>query len=666
MLNLALSLSLLVPSALAEEYSLKDNLPKGKLKADQYALNPGSVGIDGVVEVPLYSSYSADRPAPMVAALVPDSENPIFIALSVGQAGITLTEGTAGKAGASIKEKSGGKVAVVPELRIGELVLSNVKVRIGGQDSMGLTTFSGLATAVLPSEGVVRFAPVDQADGLLSAVGAPVEYSANPTTQVKYQRKKIWVAGNPVVLQGTINGQEGPIYLDSGAAVAKSYATETPVYTIGLDKHFATQVVFGDMELQLLSVYTSNPPYLNEARGASVPAAEMASWNLAIDPSTQRIAIKPQSETKYVSTWDIELAQALSDLETAKLEEDADLSGAHSGLAGMYMAKADSAKALEYATLVVDAKPESCTSHRLLGQAQAQAGQHTQAIATLSAAGELYQTWADMDLETRDELAEAALENPELKKQIQTHSCFDVWGMAAQAALEIGDFEQVGTLYVEHHDLDASLAQAAAAAYLAQERYHDANAALVQMRLLSTGESAETALTRAVVQHAQGNPSALDNYKRAAFMGGLVHARAWGTAVAELQGAEGTTALAELAPFSPHVALAYAEAVDATGGDSAKAWADALSAYEAEMATGAGDADVWAGYGRALRQAGKSELATAALKSGLEVDAEASELLLLAGDMAADADDYARAKQLYAKAAKGSPTTATYAGLLSL
>ena len=69
---------------------------------------------------------------------------------------------------------------------------------------------------------------------------------------------------------------------------------------------------------------------------------------------------------------------------------------------------------------------------------------------------------------------------------------------------------------------------------------------------------------------------------------------------------------------------------------------------------------------RDRRQAGQADKATAALKSGLAVDAEAAELLLLAGDMAADSDDYARAKQLYAKAAKGSPTTATYAGLLSL
>ena len=666
MLNLALSLSLLVPSAFAEEYSLKDNLPKGKLKADQYALNPGTVSISGVVEVPLYASYAAERPMPLIAASVPGTESPIFMALSIGQAGVTLTEGSAARAGATIKEKAEGKVALVPELRIGELVLSNVKVQIGAQDSLGLTTFTGLATAVLPSEGVVRFAPADQADGLLSAVGAPLEYTSTPLTQIKYMREKKWVGGETVILSGMVNGQEGPIYLDAGAKVAKSSAGDSLVYSVGLNKYYATKLAFGDIELEELSSAWSNPPYKPEALGASIDGAEMSAWNLAIDPSTQRIAIKPQSSTAYVSTWDIELAGALSDLETAKLEEGADLSGAYSGLAGMYLAQKDAAKALEYAALVVESKPEGCTSHRLLGQAQAQAGQHALAIATLTTAGTLYTTWTDMSLETRDELAEAALLDPELEKQIQDHACYDVWGLAARAALEIGDFEQVDALYVAHHDLDASLAQAAATAYLAQERYPQANAALVQMRLLSTDESAETALTRAVVQHAQGNPAALSNYKRAAFLGGLAHARAWGTAVAQLQGAEGTTAMAQMAPFSPHIALAYAEAVDATGGDSTKAWAAAAAAYKAEMATGAGDADVWAGYGRALRQAGETEQATAALKSGLAVDADAAELLLLAGDLAADADDYARAKQLYAKAAKGSPTTATYAGLLSL
>jgi Flp pilus assembly protein TadD len=114
------------------------------------------------------------------------------------------------------------------------------------------------------------------------------------------------------------------------------------------------------------------------------------------------------------------------------------------------------------------------------------------------------------------------------------------------------------------------------------------------------------------------------------------------------------------------MALAYAEALDATEGDSAKAWETALGAYEKDLATGSGDPDVWAGYGRALRKTGNSDQATAALKSGLEVDTEAPELLLLAGDLAADVDDYVRAEQLYVKAAKGSPTTATYAGLLSL
>ena len=126
------------------------------------------------------------------------------------------------------------------------------------------------------------------------------------------------------------------------------------------------------------------------------------------------------------------------------------------------------------------------------------------------------------------------------------------------------------------------------------------------------------------------------------------------------------TDLAQMAPFSPHIALAHAEALDASEGDSTKAWETALIAYERALGAGSGDVDVWAGYGRTLRKIGNSDQVTTALKSGLKVDAQAPELLLLAGDLAADADDYDRAKQLYAQAAKGAPTTATYTGLLSL
>lgn len=666
MLKLVLSLSLLVPSAFADEFSLEEHLPRREIKVDQYAINPGTLSINGVVEVPLYSSYSSARLAPLVAVRLPGLENPILMALSLGQSGITLTQSTAEKAGATVKAKTQGQVAVVPELRIGELVLSNVKVQIGAQDRMGLTTFSGLATALLPSKGVVRFAPAEHADGLLSAVGAPLAYSATPLERIKYKRSKHWIGGDTVIVSGRVNGQEGPIYLDSGSKIAKSYTGQTPVYSLGLSKYYATDLAFGGMELELLSLHWSNPPHMPSASGASIPGSEMAAWNLAIDPSTQRIAISPQADTHYVSSWDIELAQALSELETAKLAEDADLSDFHGHLARMYIGNHNPAKALEYAVMVVDTKPESCTSYHLLGQAQAMAGDHIQAIETLSKSGTLYEKWADMGVETREELAQASLENPGLEKQIQDHDCFDAWGLAAQSALELGDFEQVATLYTEHHDLDASLPKAAAAAFLAQESYAQARAALVQVQLLSDTESAETALTRAVILHAQGNPAALDSYQRAAFLGGLVEARAWGTAVAELQGAKGMTDLAQMAPFSPHIALAHAEALDASEGDSTKAWETALIAYERALGAGSGDVDVWAGYGRTLRKIGNSDQVTTALKSGLKVDAQAPELLLLAGDLAADADDYDRAKQLYAQAAKGAPTTATYTGLLSL
>ncbi|MFT5584601.1 MAG: tetratricopeptide (TPR) repeat protein [Cognaticolwellia sp.] len=666
MLNLALSLSLLLSSAQAEGYNLRDNLPKGPLKARQYAVDPGAVSIDGVVQVPLYSHYASESRAALVAVSFPYVDSPILMALSVGRSGITLTQGTAEKAGAFLKDTSQGQVAVISEMRIGGLVLSNVKVQIGDQDSMGLTTFSGLATAVLPSEGVVRFAPAAQADGLLSAVGEPMAYSSAPVQQVKYMRSKYWVGGEAVIVSGTVNGQEGPIFLDAGSQIAKSYAGQTPIYTVGLSKYYATELVFGGVEVALLSSHWSNPPYMVEAQGARFPGSEMAAWNIAIDPSTKRIAISTQSRTQYSSSWDIELGQALAELETAKRVGEADLSDFHSGLASLYMGNNDAVNALEYAALVSDAKPESCASYHLLGRAQALAGNHTQAIDTLTQSGTLYQAWIDMGLEMRDELAMASLENPEMEKQVQSHSCFDAWGLAAHSALEIGDFEQVAELYVAHHDLDASLPQAAAAAYLAQERYPQANAALAQRRLLSNVETAEMALTRAVIQHAQGNPAALENYQRAAFLGGLVEARAWGTAAAELQGAPGTTALTVMAPFRPHIALAYAEALDATAVDSAQAWETALSAYEHALAARSGEPDVWAGYGRALRKTGSMDQAIAALYSGLEVDAEAPELLLLAGDLAADADDYARAEMLYAKAGAASPTTATYAGLLSL
>lgn len=665
MLNLALSLSFLVPSALAEDYSLKDNLPRGKVKADKYEVNPGVVGISGVVEVPLYSDFRSESPSANLAVDFPGVDYSVVMPLTFGSAGITLSEGTIGLAGGKIKEKSGGKVAVIPELRIGELVLTDVKVRVGA-DSLGLLAFTDLALAVLPSEGVVRFAPAADADTLLSAVGEASSYESVPTTQVKYMRTKRWIPADPVVVRGTVNGQEGPVFLGASSSVSKGYTDGDPLFVIGLDNYYITETSFTGVSVAAPMSAESNPVYLPEYLGASVPMSKLTGFDIALDPSTQRLAIKAVDSTSYVSTWEMELAKATADLDQAKEGEDPKLSGPHSALASMHMAHQDAEQAVKYAQLVVDEKPASCSSYTLLGSAQAAAGNHDTAQASFTKAGELYAEWADMDVEVRDELAEASVENPDLKDQIQTHSCFDAWGSAAMSALETGDFETVDALYTEHHDLDASLAQAAALAYLAQERYADANAALVQMRLLSNAESAETALTRAVVQHAQGNGAALKNYERAAIFGGMAEARAFAAAAVDLKAAEGPALLEPYAQVNGEMALAYAEALELAGLDASKAWDNAKAVYETEQVTAAGSADFWAGYGRALRSSGDLEGATAALKSGLEVNADGAELLLLAGDLAADSDDYKRAKQLYAKAAEASPTTATYAGLLSL
>lgn len=665
MLNLALSLSFLVPSALAEDYSLKDNLPRGKVSVDKYETNPGTVSISGVVEVPLYAGFRSDMPSANVAVELPGVDHAVFMPLTFGSAGITLSEGTIGLAGGKIKEKQGGKVATIPELRIGELVLTDVEVRVGS-DSLGLLAFSDLALAILPSEGVVRFAPAADADTLLSAVGEASSYTTTPAQQIKYMRKKRWVSGNPMVATGTVNGQEGPVFLGAAGSVSKSYADGEPLFVIGLDKYYTTEIAFGGVTVGATVASESNPVYAPEYLGASVPMSELTGFDIAVDPSTLRIAVKQADTVTYVSTWEMELAKATADLDKAKEGEDPKLSGPHSALAGLYMAHQDADNAVKYAQMVVDEKPAACSSYTLLGSAQAAAGNHDKAQTSFTKAGELYAEWADMDVEVRDELAEASAENPALKDQIQSHSCFDAWGSAAMSALETGDFETVDALYTEHHDLDASLAQAAALAYLAQERYADANAALVQLRLLSNAETADTALTRAVVQHAQGNGAALKNYERAAILGGLAEARAFAAAAADLKGAEGAKLLEPYAQVNGEMALAYAEALELSGQDASKAWDNAKAVYEGEKAVAAGSADFWAGYGRALRSAGDMDGATAALKSGLEVQADGAELLLLAGDLAADSDDYKRAKQLYAKAAEASPTTATYAGLLSL
>ena len=157
MQNLLLTLMLASPLAAAQDdYSIKENLPKGKLKYEKYEYAPGTVELSGTVEVPLYSDFRGD-PAPKLAVTLPESEAFHAFSVDLNSQGIWVTEGFAAAAGAKVKENQGGKVAVIPEMHIGELVLRDVNVRIGG-NKLGLHAFSELAVALLPSEGVARFA----------------------------------------------------------------------------------------------------------------------------------------------------------------------------------------------------------------------------------------------------------------------------------------------------------------------------------------------------------------------------------------------------------------------------------------------------------------------------------------------------------------------------
>lgn len=672
MQNLLLTLMLASPLAAAQDdYSIKENLPKGKLKYEKYEYAPGTVELSGTVEVPLYSDFRGD-PAPKLAVTLPESEAFHAFSVDLNSQGIWVTEGFAAAAGAKVKENQGGKVAVIPEMHIGELVLRDVNVRIGG-NKLGLHAFSELAVALLPSEGVARFALAGaEGEALVAAVGEAVPYSSMGGTYFKYMREKQYLSTDAIVINGQVNGQDALVYLGGPSVMVDDDMVEgEPLTTFGLNRYYLSQVKVGDQALLLMAQGYNNPPYYPDFGGVTLDSSVTAGWDLAYDPASMTVAFKPAETLAYVSTWDIELAEALADLEApapAEGEEAAeapDMSGAHKAVANLYLQNDMGTEALEHAEKVVEAKAESCSAHLLLGDAQFAAGKNKAAMASYQTAGELYSAWADKPLVERDALAEASEEDPSLADKIQTHSCHVAWGNQAEVALSMGDFDKALAVFDEHMDLDANLAMVAAQAYLAQERYDDALAAMYQARLINQNLDAQGALTLAVAQHASGNASALANYRYAADFGGLAEARAYASALVDLQGAEGALALKEGARVDANWSLALAEALDAGYQDSAKAWKDAVKAYEREQVLRAGDADFWAGYGIALLNAGDQAGAAEALKAGMELDASSAQVLMLAGDLAAAKGDYDKARKLYEKAAKGTPMVATYAGLLA-
>ncbi|HND29548.1 MAG TPA: hypothetical protein PLA94_06090, partial [Myxococcota bacterium] len=314
----------------------------------------GTAEISGTVDVPLYAGVDPWDTAFYVEVKV--GEKATLLRVATGHDELKLTTDGAKALGVKVSEEKGtGKIS---ELKLGDVVLSNVKVtKLSGGSGMpprfgkravplsgeiGLAGFTGLAFALLPSEGVLRLVPADQGASLVSALGGSLDY-----TSVAAFKKKVGSGppsefeDTPFVVEASWSGQALPatLSLESAYSTLAREVEGAPRYEMkghtqpSLTLPAAPTLQVGEYpvqwrELGLGAVRTWSyvvrvglGPLGLLKPNATVGIDLMRMADLAVDPVNHKLGIKAASALKLQDYRPVREAALKKALEPAPVEE---------------------------------------------------------------------------------------------------------------------------------------------------------------------------------------------------------------------------------------------------------------------------------------------------------------------------------------------------------
>ncbi|MCP4809379.1 MAG: hypothetical protein GY884_28920 [Proteobacteria bacterium] len=639
-----LLLALALP-AHAVDYKLQDHLPKMPMGADSLYRNPGVVSLEGTAELPLYDDGSPDTRGPQVEMVLADGTKQL-VGLGLGSSAITLTEGTVKALGGETKERKLGKEGTVEvatvSFELGDASFEGVSVRVGSQDQLGLLAFQNLSVGIFPSEGVVRLA---DAGALSMEGGTRIDYTRIESASQKDGARKWQQPAYSTLVTGTWNDQPATIRLmfqnEDNQVVADLTDGLEPVYSRGgIDTHTGVIELTGLEPFSASFDTTNSTAYTFSPYEVTVGPAVTSAWDVVFD-GQGTLSIKPTGAVNRVSWDDTRLEQALEGLEKPEDAEDdwTVPASAHLAVAAAYNAMNRHDDALVSAEKAFELTEEKdCTTYTDLAGFQLMVQDHEGARDNLAKGVELYDTWGDLDANDRVAILEKKakvedgvklLPGEWARKVVQSHACDASRSDLVWVESVLGNWDEVDRIWTEDRDVDKSLGESVVTAYLAQERWDEAFAALSWT--VSNGGTdywdSNVALTYALIQDQQGKTDqAWSNYERALGTADdteLLTIRAYAAAHAARNGREATVKhLAEVsaASTSPHAKLVYAESLQGAGQDATAALAAAADAYNAALVTDPGQASWHAGLSGALLRSGDLEGAKTSAESALKAD----------------------------------------------
>ncbi|MFH1469898.1 MAG: hypothetical protein ABIO70_36275 [Pseudomonadota bacterium] len=484
------------------------------------------VALDGVVEVPLAGNVYGDELPYVWVKMSPDDEEKFLFLVDLGSDQIYVDPGFAEEQGDGVHTKNkaffaslglkkdkavykaGGKIEQthIDELHIGGLALSGVTALVGPADTAPLY-FSqpgpgtvrgvigagalGAATAILPSEGVVRFAPADQGEALLQQVGGTVvPFHSSESEFVKTWQGKFLFVPRYLLVDAKVG--EEPLTLELrtrglGSLLDRSVAIgDAPTHPVG-DRAIAwVSPRIGDLDL--------GPDWVShrEYTAAEHPAGKegrieynfLGAYDLALDPGTSQIALRPatawQREPTIQAFIDRKVAEiaeidAPNEDGTPQEKDEDQLKADNEKRAGLLATKGDFERvAGQVEAAVADLEqsvsidPDPCENWLKLSVAYQYAGRFDDAAVAAQKGLDRYQAWASLSKDEREEIEKLEDEEREASgvQPQDLDACHVAAGVVAYYELAAGEAAQAEAMWVEHQDLDPTLGVVAGVAYL--------------------------------------------------------------------------------------------------------------------------------------------------------------------------------------------------------
>ena len=399
----------------------------------------GAVELSGEAEVPLLAHPDWGVMPVVKATVNGDTTDPgaLFV-LSTGDAMMTVTPEFVARYGLEKSKKKSKRVGEIEtvqieSLTVGGLVLRDVTAVVNAgslkgvsptaPQQIGLALLEDAATAILPSKGVVRFAPGSAGAALVDSVGgAKVEYGSTASTNMKIGKTKGRLPEVHLQVPASIGGLQTVVTLDSGEQASTirqvmgrdelTAAIAGPAHKRGDAVVQFADVAVGEAKASAW-VRSTTAPDLSEVDEGLKPASRLganylAHFDVAIDPGSRTVALARVEAPKRANALPglIEAANQLASKADAEAAEAAKEAGEPAKpaaaewttVAQAHLAVGQTAQAIAAWNKVLEADDTACAAHHGLGQAHVLAGDLDAAATSLSAASALYHAWWDDDI----------------------------------------------------------------------------------------------------------------------------------------------------------------------------------------------------------------------------------------------------------------------------